>query len=300
MSSLTVRIDPGLPPKRLYPGDLIGRLRSAALVIDDPRVSEVHAMISLRNGELQLLALRGGLAVDRRRQSEVALVPGLRVRLAKDLHLEVLEVDLAPSALGIVVDDRSPQMLLGGAASLLLDPEPGIVRTYHRDAAAWLWSDGPGWKIQVPGATAEALEPGWTRTMGGHDVRAVDLPLRRAGVEATAVGGRLHPPLRIVANYDTVHMHRPGLEVLCLSGIQARIVSELVVLGGPASWETVATQIWRRSETIERLRHRWDVNLGRLRTRLEQHGVRRDLIRSDGAGRIELVLHPDDTVEDRT
>lgn len=40
------------------PGDLIGRLPGAALQIADPRVSEAHAMVSLRAGELVLLALR--------------------------------------------------------------------------------------------------------------------------------------------------------------------------------------------------------------------------------------------------
>ncbi len=48
----------------LYPGDIIGRLWSAALHVDDARVSEAHALVSLRGRELQLLALRGRFAVD--------------------------------------------------------------------------------------------------------------------------------------------------------------------------------------------------------------------------------------------
>jgi pSer/pThr/pTyr-binding forkhead associated (FHA) protein len=32
----------------LAPGDIIGRMASAALVLDDGRVSEAHAMVSLR------------------------------------------------------------------------------------------------------------------------------------------------------------------------------------------------------------------------------------------------------------
>ena len=299
MSSLTVCVNDELPVT-LYPGDLVGRLRSAALRIDDPRVSEVHAMVSLRDGELQLLALRGVLAVHRQRQSEVVLVPGVRVRLAKDLYFEVLSVDLEEEALGIAVDDEQPQLLLGSAASLVLDPEPGVVRAYHRDAAAWLWSDGVGWRIQVRGQAVEPFTSDTALEIDGHSIRAVALPIRRAGVEATALGGRLHPPLRVVANYDTAHIHRPGNEPLSLSGIQARILSELVALGGPASWDTVASQIWRGEDAPDRLRHRWDVNLGRLRSKLEQHGVRRDLIRSDGAGQIELMLLPGDEVEDNT
>lgn len=299
MSSLTVRINRG-DPTTLYPGDLVGRLRNAALRVDDPRVSEVHAMVSLRDGELQLLALRGVLAVNKRRQKEVVLVPGARVRLAKDLYLEVLSLDVEPDALGIAVDDQPAQLLLGSAASLVLEPEPGVVRAYHRDAAAWLWSDGLGWRIQVPGQSVQPFTAGLVLTIDGREVRGETLPIHRAGVEATAMGGRLHPPLRIVANYDTAHIHRPGNEPVSLSGIQARIVSELVSLGGPANWDTVATEVWRGNEAVERLRHRWDVNLGRLRSKLEQHGVRRDLIRSDGAGQIELMLLPGDEVEDNT
>ena len=43
----------------LGPGDLIGRSPTAALHIDDPRISEAHSMVSLRGSQLKLLALRG-------------------------------------------------------------------------------------------------------------------------------------------------------------------------------------------------------------------------------------------------
>ena len=37
---------------------------SAALHLDDPRVSEAHAMVSIRGSELKLLALRGRFQID--------------------------------------------------------------------------------------------------------------------------------------------------------------------------------------------------------------------------------------------
>ncbi len=40
------------------PGGLIGRLPGAALRLDDPLVSEAHALVSLRGRKLKLLALR--------------------------------------------------------------------------------------------------------------------------------------------------------------------------------------------------------------------------------------------------
>ena len=103
-----------------------------------------------------------------------------------------------------------------------------------------------------------------------------------------------------MSNYDTAHIHRPGLEPVTLAGIAARILGELVALGGPATWEAVAQEIWRDDTDLNRLRHRWDVSLGRLRSKLEEHGVRRSLILSDGTGQIELMLMAGDTVEDNT
>lgn len=299
MSSLVARIENG-PLVTLYPGDFIGRLRTAALRVDDPRVSEAHALVSLRDGDLRLLALRGVLAVHRERVSDVVLVSGLRIRLAKDLYFEVVSVDLSDDALGLAIDDQDPQLLLGSSASLLLYPEPGLVRSYHRDAAALLWSDGLGWRIQISGEEPEVLTPDFERQLGDHRIRAQTIPMQRAGMDETAIGGRLHPPLKLVANYDTAHIHRAGLEPVSLSGIAARIIGELVALGGPATWETVAGQIWRGDADPNRLRRRWDVSLTRLRSRLEQHGVRRTLIQSDGTGRIELLLLPGDEVEDNT
>ncbi len=55
--------DPDGGAFELAPGDIIGRLDSAAMPLADARVSEAHAMISLREGRLQMIALRGGLAL---------------------------------------------------------------------------------------------------------------------------------------------------------------------------------------------------------------------------------------------
>lgn len=298
MASVVVEVDG--EAVRLVPGDLIGRHRGAALRIDDPRVSEAHAMVSLRDGELVLLALRGGLAVQRQRQGRVVLVPGVVVRLAKDALLTVLEVSLPETALALRIGDEPPQLLVGSAASLVGDPEPGLSLRFDPDALAQLWSDGVGWRLRAESAPTVDLEPGQTLEVAGLTLEVVSLPLQRAGQDATMLGGRLHPPLRIVANYDTAHIHREGIEPVLLSGNGARILSELVAMDGPAGWEVVARQIWRDEAVPHRLRRRWDVNLGRLRAKLEEHGVRPDLVRSDGTGNVELVRLPGDTVDDRT
>ena len=105
-------------------GDLIGRLWSAALSIPDARVSEAHAMVSLRGQELLLLPLRGRFAVDGQRQSSLVLAAGQRVTLAEGLDLLVEEVSL-PAAVFAVEGDGLPRVVVSGVCSLLTRPRPG-------------------------------------------------------------------------------------------------------------------------------------------------------------------------------
>ncbi|MCP4448371.1 MAG: FHA domain-containing protein [Myxococcales bacterium] len=63
-------------------GDIIGRLDSAALFIDEPTVSQAHAMVTLREGELYLLSLRRLFAVSGSPTSEIRLAEGMEISLA--------------------------------------------------------------------------------------------------------------------------------------------------------------------------------------------------------------------------
>ncbi|HNH46400.1 MAG TPA: FHA domain-containing protein, partial [Myxococcota bacterium] len=128
----------------LGPGDLIGRLWSAALSIPDPRISEAHAMISLRGEELKLLALRGRFAVEGRSQSGIVLAAGQRIALADGLELLVEEVTL-PSAVFAIEGDGLPRVVVAGPCSLLTRPRPELVPRLIPEAPAWLWSDGEVW-----------------------------------------------------------------------------------------------------------------------------------------------------------
>ncbi len=49
--------------RELVHGDVIGRLPRAALALNEPTLSEAHAMVSLRGSLLKLLALRGRVTV---------------------------------------------------------------------------------------------------------------------------------------------------------------------------------------------------------------------------------------------
>ncbi len=289
----------------LGPGDLIGRLASAALTIDDARVSEAHAMISLRGGELRLLGLRGLFVVDGPPVQEVTLREGLEVQLAPGVTLEVLEIELPDAVLALQGPDL-PRQVLTGASSLLVQPRLALVGRYRDDAAAHLWNSGEGWRLRVRGEPARDLDPGDRFEVAGHEVEAVAVALERAGPQRTRVDGALSPPLHIVASYDTVHIHRESGSgrdseaPLALDGISARVVSELVALGGPAAWEVLAGEIWKDEDDRVQLRRKWDVSLARLRRKLRQAGFRPDLVRAGGTGQVELLLYPGDVVDDRT
>src|SRR5262245_29036438 len=76
----------------LGPGDLIGRVGGGAPVVDDPRLSEAHAMVSLRQGELYLLSLRRLVGLRGKPVSEVLLAEGVVVDLAEGVPLRVESV----------------------------------------------------------------------------------------------------------------------------------------------------------------------------------------------------------------
>ncbi|HMV66767.1 MAG TPA: hypothetical protein PKA64_07945, partial [Myxococcota bacterium] len=97
----------------LLHGDLIGRLWSAALRLDDPRVSEAHAMVSHRGREMKLLALRGRFQADGLPTTEVSVHPGMEITLAPGLVLTVAAVTLPPAVLAIAAPGVAARVLPG-------------------------------------------------------------------------------------------------------------------------------------------------------------------------------------------
>ena len=283
----------------LIHGDIIGRLGSAALSLDDGRVSEAHAMVSLREGELRLIALRGAFAVEGRPTGEATLCAGLEVQLARGLSLRVEEVVLPDWILG-VEGGGLPRQALPSVCSIRTDPELRVVRGWAEGAAAWVWSTGDGWRARPSGGEAAPIAVGDSLPVAGHALRLVAIPLSAAGQAITRQGGGVDAPLRIVACFDTVHLHREREPVITLSGLMARVLSELVALGGPVSWSVLAGQLWPGEPDHGAVRARLDVLLSRLRRKLREGRVRADLVRMDGAGQVELLLYPHDVVEDRT
>lgn len=280
----------------LVPGDLIGRLWTSALPVPDGRVSEAHALVSLREGQLLLLPLRGALAVGGEVVHRVVLAPGQRVALAQGVELEVVAVFL-PSSVLALKGTRGPPEALAGVTSVA---EGRLVKGWRDDAAAWIWSTGETWLVRTGAEPARPLSPGEVLVAGGARWEVVELALTQAGPDATRQRGEVAPALEIVAWYDSVHLRRAGEGVVVLSGRAARLVSELVAMPGPVPWRTLAGQLWPEEEDGELLRGRLDVVLSRLRRTLRAHGIREDLVRTDGTGMVELVRYPQDVIEDHS
>lgn len=290
--------------RELSAGDILGRSSTCALGLRDPRISEAHAMVSLRGSSLKLLALRGRFAVGDKTVSEVELVPGLLIELARDLALEVVEVVLPSAVLGLE-GDGLPRQILGGISSLRASgPRPELSPGFSADADALLFNDGPHWTLRLAGqapADDRELVAGDTFELANKKTfRVVLVDLDAASHRATLVTGAFDPPLHLVVRYDTVHIHRVGEPSLALDGLLARIVSELATIRLPIAWEALAKDVWADEDDILALRRRWDTSIARLRRKLRESRIRADLVRADGTGNFELFLLPGDTVDDQT
>jgi len=281
----------------LVDGEFIGRAWTAALRLDDGRVSEAHAMISLRGGELQLLALRGVFAIDGQRRTKVALSPGLVVHLADDLPLEVVEVSLPDEVLALE-GPGLPRTVLRSVSSLVFDPHPSLQPGYVRASPLRMWPGPHGWTMEADGPP-RPLAAGDTVPTPHGTFTAVTVALDHAALGATRQEGGLRAPLHIVTRFDSVHLQAEGRPTVTISGIPARLISELVAMDGPVPWDVLAQQVWPRVDDKNVRRRRLDLTLSRLRRTLHSYGIRSDLIRSDRTGHVELVLDPQDRVEDQ-
>jgi len=278
-------------------GGIVGRLGVAALPLHDARVSEAHALVSLRGGLLRLLSLRGRFAVDGRPRTELTLAPGQRVHFARDLVVTVEAVHVPANVPGLRVAGL-PEQVLAGVTSLLTTPKPALVGGFRDGAAAVFWNRDTSWVVRL-GDMERALVVGETFDVAGLSVEVVRVPVAQAGPGVTRQADRIAAPLHIVAAYDTVQIFREGVLQLTLGGKLARLVSELVAFDGPVAWAVLAGEVWR-GMPAHKLRRNLDQTLLRLRKKLEAAGIRTNLVQSDGAGSLELLRLPGDSVADRS
>lgn len=281
----------------LAPGSMIGRSPLAALRVNDPAISEAHALVSLRGTSLKLLSLRGRFVVAGQRVGEVLLSPGVTVELASTVALEVVEVHLPATVPALRIDEGAP-LVPPPVASLTAassTPLTGLTAEAH----TILWVDEGRLHLRRPGEADRTLAPGDVFQVGPHRYEVTEVPLAQAATDATRSDPRYAEPLSLVVRFDTVHVWR-GDQVVTIDGIPGRIVSELALMGAPVEWRTVAREIWPEESDDRRLRMNWDAGLARLRLRLRETRLRGDLIRSVGAGLVELLLAPGDSLTDET
>jgi len=278
----------------LRPGDLIGRHWRCALELSDERISEAHAMVSLRGRSLRLLALRGGIAVEGVVVSDPVLEPGCTFELAPGLAFTVQQVHL-PSDVLALAGEGLDTTSLAGTMSLFLDPPRRLVPGYQASADAWLFDDGQRWFATVGEQRHGPLSEGDTLAIG--DWRATFVRIAPEGIPATQAGfDASDPPLRIEAWHDVVRVFRGAELVVQVGGRKGRLMSELAAIGSPVDWAAVAAMIWPDQDDRWALRKRWDTTVRRLRRMLVDEGLRADLIASDGTGCFSLVLRPGDEV----
>ena len=295
-AQVTVRINGG-PERVILPGEFIGRSRFAAVHVDDPAISEAHALVSLRGSTLRLLALRGRFRLHEREVVEAELVSGQRISLAPGITMDICDVEL-PDAILAVESDAVGVFVAPPVASFVrgtTGPRPG----WKPDADAVIWHCNDSLRLRVADAPDRTLHPGDRFEAGGVEWRVCLTPLAEANLTPTAAARGDTTPLVLVVRFDTVHVWA-GERVTPIDGMPGRIVSELALIGAPIEWYQVARTIWPDEPDEERLRVLWDGALGRLRRRLRATGVRSDLVRMDGGGHVELLLGPNDRVQDES
>jgi len=285
---------PDLRTVDLAPEAVIGRMRSASLRFNDPAISEAHALVSLRGSTLKLLALRGRFMVDGVQLSEAVLRSGQTIELGPRIVLKVLEVSTPPAVLALRAEGL-PLQVLPPVASLL-PGAPDLAPGFVPNADAVLWLDDERVWVRQPGQDDIALASGQAIDIAGRTYVVEPMLLDDVGSPATA-RSNLQIPLALTLRYDTVHIEFAD-QLAAVDGVPARILCELAELGSPVEWRTVAREVWPHERDEALLRRSWDAGLARLRRFLAEHGVRGDLVRAAGRGRIELFLRPDDRVRD--
>ena len=280
------------------PGSLIGRHIAAAVRINDPRLSEVHALLSLRGRQLKILSQRALIRVDGALCAEAALKVGQQIALVEGLSLSVVDVSLPAEVLVLEAAGLPAVELSAPVYSLLSRPRPRLLPSFLPGAAMHLWSNDDGWTLELDGAPSRPVAEGASWTAAGVEMRIRSLPLRQAGTQDTRASQRNARPMRILARYETVHVEREGLPTVVLTGIPARIISELAAFDAPTPWEMVADLIWPDDDNALRKRQNWDRTTRRLRRKLREAGLPTDLVRADGRGNVELVLRAVDQLID--
>jgi hypothetical protein len=166
----------------VHPGGLIGRVTGAEVMIADPRVSEAHALVSLRSRDAEAVGAAGRADGGGREVDVVTLVAGMQIELAEGLFVTVERVDLPTHTLVLCGAAQGPVELGSSSHSLLVGEEAGsrtlrLVAGFVASAVGHVWCSGARLWIRLRGQEAEAIEAGGQWEVEGCKLRAIRVPL---------------------------------------------------------------------------------------------------------------------------
>ncbi|MBX2804235.1 MAG: hypothetical protein KTR31_41625, partial [Myxococcales bacterium] len=235
----------------------------------------------------QLLALRGSLWLGTAEEHTVDLDEGVTVHLAPGLAVEVVERTLPDVVVAARIDGGSSQFLWADVYSVMPNRRAELVPGYQAHAAGWLSPSAGQWQFQPAGRAPAPFRPGDVWELGeGHSLEAVAVPTQDAHLQITQSAVE---QLTVLGRTDTAHLHRQGRSPLVLTGLQARMITELGLIGTSVDWRVLAQGLWPTD--LEPDRDKYDQLTRRLRIKLRDHGIRTDLVRPTNTGMVELYLH---------
>lgn len=273
----------------LEPGDIIGRMELAALSIEDARISEAHAMISLREGELRLLALRGRFRVKQEVCSQIALTDGLEIELAQDIYLKVLEVYLPDHILGLEIPGFT-QMALPQTMTLFAQNPPVIRSGYDNSGDAIFWSlDGSHRVTLLHEQRTMQLKAQDHIKIKDLEVEIISIPVNSASRPKTVPFHAAPQQLEILET--GVRIVQDDTNSALITGLPGKILATLLLYGPTMTWEQIVEHVWPGDRSLElALRRRFDCSLSRLRSRLQRLGLPAQMVRMSGTGLVTLEL----------
>ena len=292
---------------RVSAGGIIGRSAKAELYLPDPRVSEAHAMVSLRGHRLKLLQLRRPIVIDGESFAQVTLKTGQRITLTRTITITVEHVQLPSHELVLcgVIEQPIPlseeryAIVPAGCAEKLerelkhaRGPKLELWYTHADGALASIWSCADGWALSVADCEPDLVRPNSRWIIGGELIRFLLHP-RKSSVEPTEIQTINSPKLSLHVNGYRVEFSRDGTPVCSFIEVNGRILREIVRAhadGGSAYWVDVVNAVYGEvnEASYDRRQNSFYKQLQRIRRTLKAHGIPGRIVQTNGRGEYGL------------
>lgn len=258
-------------------GDLIGRHAACVLQLHHARMPLVAACVVRRGRRLFLegQGLKAVIGPDRR--TRVRLTPGTTVDLGP-VTLTAIEVRPPIRVLAVSVADFPLQELVAPYYALKSGSRPDLLPGEVPGPDAEIVNTGGAWRISVGGRPFDPLVAGRVWQVAGTTLRTAHVDTR--AVAPHGVVERL--VIETTPDRDHIQIRRPRRHSVTLRGRPALLLRSAVLGDGRID----PTKVGSRAALAATLDDLWDA--------FRAHGLRTDLVRSDGLGGFELFLNPSD------